>query len=94
MAALKGALPFAQMDQAPMAVAQNLDLHVSGPWDVPLQEHPIVAERGHRLPLGGGYPSGEVLGAVHDVHALTAATSSGLHEQGVSHGVTVSQVFR
>ena len=77
-----------------MAVAQNLDLHVSGPWHVPLQENPVVAERSHRLPLGGGYRSGEVLGAFHDVHTLTAATSRGLHEQGVSHGVTVSQVLR
>ena len=53
MAALDAALALAEVDERAVRVAQDLDLDVARPRDVPLEQHPVVAERRGRLAPGG-----------------------------------------
>ena len=94
MAALDGALPFTEVHEAPVGVTQDLDLDMAGAGHVPLEEHPVVAERCCGLPLGGCHRAGQVLGSFHEVHALSAAARCCLDQERITHGVFVEGVVR
>ncbi len=51
--ALDRAVTLAEMDAVPVAIEQDLDLDVARPFDQPLEDEPVVAERGDRLPSRG-----------------------------------------
>ena len=53
VAALDRALPLAEGDRRSVPVREHLDLHVARPFEVPLEEHGVVAERGGRFALRG-----------------------------------------
>ena len=53
------------------------------PFDEPLQEQPVVAECGRRLPARGGERVGQVACLPDDAHAPPAATRARLDEERV-----------
>ena len=94
VATLDRAFPLAQVDQAPVGVAQDLDLDVAGAGHVALQEYSVVAERTGGLPLGGGHRLCQVLGALHQVHALAAAACRRLDQDRIADLVVGRRVVR
>ena len=64
-----------------MRVAEELDLHVARPLDVPLGEHAVVAERRLRLALRGLERIGELVARADDAHPAPAASGSRLQQQ-------------
>src|SRR5207237_9448257 len=83
-ATLDGAVPFEEVHDRAVVVAQDLDLDVAAGRDVPLQEHRRVAEGGGRLPGGVGHGVREVVGAGDEAHPLPAAAGGRLDQQRVS----------
>mmetsp|Transcript_15979 Transcript_15979/g.37862 ORF Transcript_15979/g.37862 Transcript_15979/m.37862 type:complete len:629 (-) Transcript_15979:82-1968(-) len=82
VAALDGAVTLPQVDRAALAVAEDLDLDVTGAVDEALDENGAVAEGGLRLGGGRLEEGHEVLNLTHDAHALAAATHGRLHDDG------------
>ncbi len=62
-------------------VAEQLDLHVARPLDVPLGEHPVVAERRLRLAPRGLERIGQLVTRAHDAHPAPAAARGCLQQQ-------------
>ncbi len=73
MAALDRALALAQMDDVPLAIAQNLDLDMPRLGDEFLEEHPIVAEGRAGFASRALECLAQVALAERDAHALAAA---------------------
>ena len=71
--ALDAALALAEVDERSMGVAQDLDLDVAGPRQVPLEQQPVVAERRGRLAPGGVERLVELRWLAHDPHPAAAA---------------------
>src|SRR3546814_6619495 len=55
--ALRRALAFAQMDRVAVVVGENLHFDMAWLFDVPLQQHPVTAERALRFALARGQGS-------------------------------------
>ena len=82
MTSLDGAIAFVQMDDIAGAVAEDLDLNVTGTLDELLHEDGTVAEAGQRL-AGRRLEQGlDVLHVADDAHALAAAAHGGLDDDG------------
>ena len=81
VAALHRALALAERHRAPGPVAEQLDLDVPGPFQVPLAEHGVVAERRLRLPPCGVESALQLDGRADDPHAAAAASGGSLHQQ-------------
>ncbi len=81
VAALDGALPLAEMDDAAVGVTQDLDFHMATARQVALQEHGVVAEPAERLAPGRGHRGLQVGGVRHQAHALAAAARGRLDHQ-------------
>ena len=81
VAALQGAVALEQVDRLPVPVGEHLHLDMARPLDQPLEQHPVVAERGLGLAPAGGQRVEEVLGIVDPAHALAAAAGHGLDQQ-------------
>ena len=75
---LKGTLPFSERHDAPVAVAEDLDLDVARTFDEALDVDGGVVEA--RAGLRGGAPERglEFLLLAHQAHALAAAAGGGL----------------
>ena len=78
---LDGALALPEGEHRPVAVCEQLDLHVARPLEVALDEDRVVAERRLRLAAGGLERVVELGRAADDAHAAPAAARRGLHEQ-------------
>ncbi len=81
VAPLDRALALAERDERAVLVAEQLDLHVSRPLDVPLREHPVVSERGRSLAPRGLERSGQLVPRAHDAHPAPAAARRRLEQQ-------------
>ena len=57
MAALERAVALAEVDAVPVAIEQDLDLDVARAFEEPLEDQPVVAERG-RAPRVARRPAG------------------------------------
>src|SRR3989454_962389 len=84
VAALYGALAFAQMDADPVLVAEHLHLDVPRPLDELLAVNLLGAERRPRLRLAGVEGLGSVLAPPHDAHAAPAPAGRGLEDDRVA----------
>ena len=84
VAALDGAVPFEEVDDGAVVVAEDLDLDVAAGRHVALQEHGRVAEGRGRLPGGVGHGAGEVLRPGDEPHPLAATAGRSLDQQGIS----------
>ncbi len=80
MAALQGAIPFAQVADVAEGVGDDLDLDVAGRGEVALHIHGVVAER--RLGLAAGRRHGlcQFFAIAGDLHAAPAAAGGGLDQ--------------
>ncbi len=87
IAPLDRALSFTEVDDVAVHVADDLDLHVAGAFDVGLDEDGPVAERRLRLSRSGSDGLLEFLGRSHDAHAPTAATGGSFDERGHRYAV-------
>ena len=86
MAALDGALAFAEVDHIAVTVAEDLDFDVAGALDQPLDVDFGAAEGALGF-AGGVAESGfEVALAVHAAHAFPSAAGHRLQQDGVSVG--------
>ena len=81
--ALDAALALAEMDERAVRVAQDLDLDVPRPLDVPLQEQAVVAERRRGLPARRRQRLGELARLADDAHPAPAAARARLDQQRV-----------
>ena len=81
MAALDAALAFAEVHQAAVLVAQDLDLHVARSFHVALQEDAVVAEARHGFALCRLQLLVEVACGFDHAHAAAAAARAGLDQQ-------------
>ena len=84
---LDGAVPVSQVDGMPMAVRQNLDLHVPGIQHQLFQIHLVVSKAGGSLRPGLGIGGGKGLRAVTAANASAPASGGGLQQHRVSHGL-------
>jgi hypothetical protein len=84
VAPLDRALALAQVDQAPVRVAQDLDLHVPAAREPALDEDAVVAEGAPGLAARRRHRGLELRVRFHDPHALAAAARGGLHQQRVA----------
>ena len=66
-----------------MGVGEQLDLHVARPLDEPLQQEPVVGERGGRLASSRGQGLRQLVGLPDDAHPPSAAARARLDEQRV-----------
>jgi hypothetical protein len=73
MPALDRAVALEQVHHIAEAVAEHLDLDVTGSVQVLLDQHPVIAERARSLAPGGGERVREVLRPPDHAHALAAA---------------------
>src|SRR5918994_3272405 len=78
---LDRALSLAQRDDGPVGVGEHLDLDVAGPLDVPLAEHPLVAEGRGRLASRRFERLVELAGRADDAHAAPAPTRGSLDDE-------------
>ena len=78
MAALDRALAVATVNESAERVSEDLDLDVTGTFEIGLDEQPVVAESALCLPRGGRQCLGEIVGVPHDTHSLAAASRSRL----------------
>src|SRR3546814_15051124 len=78
------------MNGIALAVAEDLHFDMPGSDDIFFQQHAIVAEAGRRLALAGCERLGEILRRVHPAHALAAAASHRLDEDGIADGVRLA----
>jgi len=81
VAALHGAVPFEEVHDRAVVVAEHLDLDVAAGRDVALEEHGRVAEGGGRLPGGVGDGGGQLGGGGRQAHPLAPATGRRLDQQ-------------
>ncbi len=81
IAPLSRAVALAQVDDPPVAVAQNLHLHMPAAGDVALQIHARIAECGAGLGRGQFQSGRQDPPAVHALHAASAAAADRLDQQ-------------
>ncbi len=81
MAALDGALPFAQVDGVAMHVGQDLKFNVACAFDQALDVNPSIAECAFGFAAGGCQRPGEVFGPVHGAHSLASSAGDGFDQQ-------------
>jgi hypothetical protein len=99
VAALDGAVAFAEVEDGTVGIANDLDFDVVGVEDEALEEEPAVSETGGRLAPGAGDNRGQIVCRVEASHAAAAPTGAGLeHEReteaagGFGHGCVVAGV--
>ena len=78
VAALDGAVTFAEVDDISVGVAEYLHLHVAAVFDQGFHEHTAVAEGCLRLPRRRGHDFRHLRGLCDDSHPAATATSSRL----------------
>ncbi len=78
---LERALAFAEMEDGPVGVGEHLHLDVPGPRDEPFEEQRRVAEGRLCDPVGRGDRGGQLLGALHHLHALATAAARRFHDE-------------
>ena len=86
VAALDGAVPFAQVHHVAVAIGQHLHLHVARPVDEFLHVEAGVAKGRLGLALGGLKQVVELVAGGHQAHAPAAAAGGGLDHHRVAHG--------
>ena len=89
MPPLDGALAFEKMHDVPVAVRQDLDLHVTRPRHCLLDVYPRIAERAQGLPLRRGQRGVEVLRSGDQPHSLAAAAGGRLEHDRIPDGECV-----
>ena len=82
VAPLHRALPVEQVQHRPLRVPDDLDLHVTGRGQVPLEEDLVGAERGGRLAPRRGHRLAELVGARHQPHAAATPARRCLDQEG------------
>jgi hypothetical protein len=82
VAALDRALALAQVHDRAVLVRQDLNLDVTGPGDLALEQDRVVAEGGPRLALGRGQGVRERAGFGHGAQAPAAAARARLDQEG------------
>ena len=87
VAALDGAVPFAQVHHMAVAIGQHLHLHVARPVDEFLHVEAGVAKGRLGLALGGLEQVVELVAGGHQAHAPAAAAGGGLDHHRVAHGL-------
>ena len=81
MPPLDRALTFAQRDDVAVLVAEELDLDVTGPFEVVLGEDSVVPERGARLASRGVERVVELVRRAHDSHPTATAAGCCLQQK-------------
>src|SRR5262249_823704 len=76
---LKRTIAFAEVNCAPAAITDDLDLDVPRPFQIFLDVDRVVAKSRARLRAGGGECGGQFALDVRHFHAATAATSRPFH---------------
>ena len=84
--ALQAAFAFAEVDGVAVGVGEDLDLDVPGPFDEPLQQQRVVAERGLGFTAGPGDRPGQLAGRAGQPHTFAAAPGRRLDQQGEPDG--------
>jgi hypothetical protein len=84
IAPLDRAVPFEEVDQVAVAVADDLDLDVARPADQLLQEDLVVAEGGLGLAAAGLDLLVQIAGALDHPHAPAAAAPARLEHQRIA----------
>ena len=84
---LDGAVPVTQVDGMPLAVRQNLHLHMPGVQHQLLQVHLVVSKAGRGLRLGFGAGGGELARAVTAADAPSPASGGGFQQHRPAHGL-------
>ena len=82
VAALDGAVAFAEVDCVAVAIGEDLHLDMAGVPDVALEEEAVVAEGSGGLAAGGFDGRGEVRGGLDEPHAEAATAATGLEHEG------------
>ena len=81
VAALKGALPLAEVDDGAVRIGHDLHLDVPRPLDEPLEQQRVVAERRRGDTARGGERFGQFGRGANDLHALPPAARRRLDQQ-------------
>ena len=84
MAALDGAFALEEVHHVTVAVAQDLDLDVTGRGQPAFQENGIAPESAERLPPGRGEGLLEIGRLGHDPHPAPAPAVGALHEHRIT----------
>src|ERR1700719_2662120 len=71
------------MDDAALAVPENLDLDVPGPLEMAFQIDFAAAEERRRLALRNRHQTGQLGGVPRYLHAAPAAACAGLDQNGI-----------
>ncbi len=79
--ALQRTVALAEMDGATIAIAEHLNLDMTGTRKIFFEVESIIAERGLGLGARGCERDGELFGCVGDFHAAPAPTGGGLDQQ-------------
>ena len=91
VAALRGAVAFAESEDVALAVAEDLDFDVAGAGYVFFEVDAGVAEVGAAEAQDGLVGFGELLGRVADAHADAAAAAGALEHDRVGEGVGLGE---
>jgi len=79
---LHRAVALSQVHDVAVRVGHHLDLEVARASDQPLQQQPVVAERGGGFPAGSPHGRGHFRGVAGDLHPFPPAAEDGLDEDG------------
>ena len=77
MSALHAAVPLEQIHAVAVTVAEYLNFHMAGLYQILLDQHAVIAKRGFRLPAAAVQRGLEAFTALYHAHAFTAATGAG-----------------
>jgi hypothetical protein len=80
MPSLNRALSLPQMNAVAMLIGENLDLHMPGPGQVPLKDHPVLTEGCSGDPPSLTEGSGEFPFRLNNLHALSTTTCTRLDD--------------
>merc|ERR1711965_470068 len=85
MAPLNGAIPLAEMHNIAVTISKHLRFYVARAVNEFLHVEPWIAKGCFRFPLGRFVKAFELIGARHETHASTTATSGGFDHHGIAH---------
>lgn len=85
VASLHRAIPFVEVDVVVMAIAEDLELDMSGLGNILLDNHMLVLERLHSLSLGSFQLIEEFRFMPHNTHSLATSAKRGLNDYRESH---------
>ena len=91
VAALDRTIALGQPKSAPVLVAKNLDLNMTSPNQITLQQHPIIAKTRSRFALASNQLGLEFSRLADDANPLAATACSGFDEDGPANSLGLLQ---